>query len=470
MTNKTRIEKDSLGEMPVPANAYYGINVARALENFPISRRRIHPRIIDAYCRIKKAAAKVNQAAGRLPAAKAKAIRQAADEVLGGALRDQFVVDAFQAGAGTSTNMNVNEVLANRALELLGHPKADYSFLGPNDHVNMGQSTNDTYPTAMRLAAIEALDAFYPEAAYLAASLEKLGARFARFVKSGRTHLQDAVPITLGGEFKAYAAAIRAGVKHIQRTAQDLLDLGIGGSAAGTGMNTHPAYAANMVVELSKETGHRCRKAKDLQHAMQSQAPLAFVSSSLRDFAVELGRIANDLRLLSSGPTTGLAEIRLPAVQAGSSIMPGKVNPSIPEMVNMVCFQVIGNDLTVSQAVAAGQMELNVMMPVMAENLIESIEILTTACRQFARRCVDGITADEARCQDFAYRSMGLATALMPTIGYLAAADVAKKALAANKTVPELVRECGLLSEKELARVLDPVHMTRPDPKLAKKK
>ena len=404
------------------------------------------------------------------PADKAKAIRQAADEILGGKLRDQFVVDAFQAGAGTSTNMNANEVLANRALELLGHPKGDYAFLGPNDHVNMGQSTNDTYPTAMRLSAVEALATFYPEADRLAGSLDKLGKKFAKIIKSGRTHLQDAVPVTLGGEFNAYANAIKAGARHVRRTADDLLDLGIGGSAAGTGMNTHPAYAKNMVVELSKECGCRFRKAKDLIHAMQSQAPIAFVSSALRDYAVELGRIANDLRLLSSGPTTGLAEFKLPAVQAGSSIMPGKVNPSIPEMVNMVCFHVIGNDLAVSLAVAAGQMELNVMMPVMAENLLESIEILTAACRQLALRCVNGITADEARCKDYAYRSMALATALAPTIGYLAAADVAKRALAAKTTVAALVREQGLLSDRELARVLDPVRMTRPNPELAKRK
>ena len=471
MTDRNvRIEKDSLGEFAVPADAYWGINVGRALENFPISRRRIHPRIVDAFCRIKKCAAKVNRAAGRLTAEQANAIRQAADDVLGGMLRDQFVVDVFQAGAGTSTNMNVNEVLCNRALEILGRPKGEYKLLTPNDHVNMGQSTNDSYPAASRLAAVDALVEFYPEAEQLAGALAALGKKFAKIVKSGRTHLQDAVPVTLGGEFAAYGAAIRASLQHVQRTAGDLYDLGLGGSAVGTGVNTHPAYAREIARELSHETGHKYRKAKDLMHAMQSQAPIGRTSGALRDFAVELGRIANDLRLLASGPMTGLAEIVLPPVQAGSSIMPGKVNPSIPEMVNMVCFHVIGNDLTVSQAVAAGQLELNVMMPVMAENLLESIEILTSACRQLRVRCIDGIVADAGRCQDYAYRSLGLATALLPHIGYLNAAVVAKRALKEGKTVPELVREAAMLTEAQLKRVLDPVRMTRPDPDMARKK
>jgi len=468
--NNVRIEKDSLGEFAVPADAYWGINVGRALENFPISRRRIHPRIVEAFCRIKKAAAKVNRAAGRLTAAQANAIRQAADEVLGGALREQFVVDMFQAGAGTSTNMNVNEVLCNRALEILGHAKGEYQFMTPNDHVNMGQSTNDSYPTATRLAVVDALAEFYPEADKLADALAAAGRKFAKIIKSGRTHLQDAVPVTLGGEFGAYAAAVRASAKHVRRTADDLRELGIGGSAVGTGVNTHPAYAKQMAEELSRETGHKYRKAADLMHAMQSQAPIGRVSGALRDFAVELGRIANDLRLLASGPNTGFAEIVLPPVQAGSSIMPGKVNPSIPEMVNMVCYHAIGNDLTVSQAVAAGQLELNVMMPIMAENLLEAIEVLTTACGQLRARCVDGIVADARRCQDYAYRSLGLATALLPHIGYLNAAVVAKRALKEGKTVPELVREEAMMTEAQLQRVLDPVRMTRPDPDLAKRK
>ena len=444
--------------------------MARALANFPVSSRRIHPKIVDAYCTIKRAAARVNMEAGRLPADKARAIQQAADEVLAGKLRDQFVVDLFQAGAGTSTNMNVNEVLCNRALELLGREKGDYEVINPNDHVNMGQSTNDTYPTAMRVAAVDLLEGFYPEAERLAGSLARVGQTYENALKSGRTHLQDAVPITLGREFTAYARAIRESARHVRRTADDLLDLGIGGSAVGTGMNTHPEYAGQVVDEIARLTGQPYRKAEDLVQAMQSQAALGRTSSALRDFAVELGRIANDLRLLSSGPTTGLAEIRLPEVQPGSSIMPGKVDPSIPEMVNMVCFHVIGNDLTVSQAVAAGQMELNVFMPIIVENILESVEILTSACRQLAVACVDGITADLPRCQDYAFRSMGLATALAPHIGYLAAAKVAKTALAEGKTITELVREEKLLSDEELRRILDPVRMTRPDPDLAAKK
>ena len=470
MDVKYRIETDSLGEVKVPADAYYGANVVRALVNFPISSRKIHPKMVDAYCWIKRAATEVNMTAGRLSAEKAEAIKRAADEVLSGRLRDQFVVDMFQAGAGTSTNMNLNEVLCNRALELLGHERGEYAALSPNDHVNMGQSTNDTYPTAMRLAIVDVLESFYPEAERLAQSLGRIGTLHSEVIKSGRTHLQDAVPITLGGEFTAYAYAVRDAATHIQRTAGDLLELGIGGSAAGTGMNTHPEYSQNMVEELALLTGRPFRKAGDLMHVMQSQASVGRVSSALRDFAVELGRVANDLRLLASGPTTGLAEIVLPEVQAGSSIMPGKVNPSIPEMVNMVCFHVIGNDLTVSQAVAAGQMQLNVMMPIMAENVLESVEILTSACHQLAIRCVDGITVDAARCQDYAYRSMGLATALAPSIGYLEAARVAKKALAEGKTITDVVCDERLLPEEELERVLDPVRMTRPNPDLAAKK
>jgi len=467
---KFRIEEDSLGKMKVPSKAYWGINVARALNNFPISGRTIHPGIIDAYCHIKKAAAKVNSAAGRLTKKHETAIGKAADEVLSGKLRDQFVVDIFQAGAGTSTNMNVNEVLCNRALEILGEKKGRYDILQPNDHVNMGQSTNDTYPTAMRISALYALEEFYPKVKKLADSLNLVGRKFEKYIKSGRTHLQDAAPVTLGGEFKAYGKAVETSTANIRRASNDLLYLGIGGSAVGTGMNTHPAYSKQMCHELSKQTGFKFKKTGNLMYAMQSQGPIGGTSSAIRDFAVELTRIANDLRLLSSGPTTGLAEIQLPAVQAGSSIMPGKINPSIAEMVNMVCFHVIGNDLTVSQAVAAGQMELNVMMPVMAENLLESIHILGNSCRQLATHCVDGISADRRQCKKYAHRSMGLATALMPAIGYLNSADIAKRALAEGKAVPELVKEEKLLSEKELKKVLDPARMTRPNPDLQKKK
>ena len=459
-----RVEKDSIGEFRVPAGAYWGINAGRAAENFPVSGRKINPRLISAYCQIKKAAAAVNMRAGLLPKAKARAIGRASDEILAGRLRDQFVVDRFQAGAGTSTNMNVNEVLCNRALELLGYKKGRYDILSPNDHVNMGQSTNDTYPTAAHLAALAALEDFEKEAGRLAASLSGRGKKFSRVLKSGRTHLQDAVPVLLGREFSAYAAAVRASLRHVLRTSGDLRELGIGGSAAGTGMNTHPAFARRMAVELSKAAGLKLFNAPDLMHAMQSQAPLGRVSSAMRDFAVELGRIANDLRLLSSGPATGLAELRLPAVQAGSSIMPGKVNPSIPEMVNMVCFHAIGADLGVSLASAAGQLELNVMMPLMAENLIESIDLLTAACRQLALKCVDGISADAERCRAYAHRSMGLATALAPEIGYLAAAEVAKRALAGGISIAEALEAGGQFRPEALARLLDPVRMTRPGP------
>jgi aspartate ammonia-lyase len=464
-----RKERDSLGTLEVPVDAYWGINTARALENFPISGRRIHSRIIDSYCRIKKAAAMVNCRVGRLDRKKADAIGQAADEIFSGRFRDQFVVDIFQAGAGTSTNMNVNEVICNRALELLGHGKGAYHILHPNDHVNMGQSTNDTYPTAMHLSVLDALEEFYPAGDLLAASFSRKGKRYRNVIKSARTHLQDAVPVMLGEEFIACARAIRASKRNVRQAAQDLHILAIGGSAAGTGMNTHPRYAEAMVRELAEETRRPLRKAPHLQQAMQSQGPIGRVSSAVKDFAVETGRIASDLRLLSSGPTTGFGEIVLPPVQAGSSIMPGKINPSIPEMVNMVCFHIAGNDMTVSQAVAAGQIDLNVMMPVIAENILESIEILTSACRQLSIRCVDGIEVNRERCRNYAMRSMGLATALAPYIGYLAAADLAKKALAEGKTIPDIVKEKNILSPEELKKVLDPLRMTRPDPDLAQK-
>ncbi len=463
---KMRWEKDSLGSLEVPTTAYYGINVMRARANFPISRRTLHPRLVEAYCRIKKAAATVNLEAGRLAPEKAAAITGAADEVLAGKLRDQFVVDIFQAGAGTSTNMNVNEVLCNRALELLGFAKGDYHELHPNDHLNMSQSTNDTFPTAMHLAVVDALADFYPAVDQLAGEFKRLGQRFAKQIKSGRTHLQDAVPVTLGGEFRAYADSLKASMRHIRRTAEDLLTLAIGGSATGTGMNTHPDYAAKMAIELSKATGKPFLKAQNLMQAMQSQAPVGRTSGALRDFAGELGRIANDLRLLSSGPTTGLSEIILPPVQAGSSIMPGKVNPSIAEMVNMVCFHVIGNDTCISRAVGAGQLELNVMMPIMAENMLESIEILTSACTQFCKLCVAGIEVNRDRCLEYAEGSLGLVTALAPVIGYVRAAEMAKQALKEGRTIIEVIRSADLLDEEQLKKILDLKKLTGPDPNL----
>lgn len=451
----TRLENDFLGALPVPASAYWGINTARAAANFRVSGRRTNQRLILAYCLVKKAAAAVNRRCGLLPAARAGAIMRAADEALAGGLADQFILDRFGAGAGTSTNMNVNEVLCNRALELLGRRKGDYAYLSPNDHVNLGQSTNDTYPAAAQLAALGALALFDDEAARLAAALDARGRAFARVVKCGRTHLQDAVPVTLGREFAAYAGAVRAAAAGARAAAGGLKTLGLGGSAAGTGLNAHPRFGRLMAAELSRLTGLRLRRAPDLMLAMQSQAPLGRASSAMRDFALELGRVANDLRLLSSGPAAGLAEISLPPVQAGSSIMPGKVNPSVPEMVNMVCFQAAGCDLAVALASGAGQLELNVMMPLMAENLLESIELLTAACRHLALLCVGGIKADAARCRAYAGRSGGLAAALSPALGYQRAAGLARRALAAGRGIAGQAEAEGLLTPG-LARRLDP--------------
>jgi aspartate ammonia-lyase len=457
-----RTEKDSLGTVRVPIAAYYGAQTARAVENFPISGLRAHPEMIRAFARIKLAAAIVNAELGVLRGAIARPIAQAAREVIDGAFHDQFVVDVFQAGAGTSFNMNVNEVIANRAAEILGRPKGRYDRIHPNDHVNLAQSTNDTYPTAMRVAALALHEPLVRELDRLAASFRSKARAFDRVLKSGRTHLQDAVPVRLGQEFAAYAAAVGRSARALRAAAADLQELPLGGSATGTGLNTDPRYRARVIRRLRALTGLRLRPTSDLREGMQSQQPLARVSGALRDLALELIRVSNDLRLLSSGPFTGLAEIRLPAVQPGSSIMPGKVNPVMAEMLGMVGFQVVGNDAAVALAVQAGQLELNVMMPVMAHNVLQSLEILANACRVFRERCVDGITADAARCRDYAMRSAGLATALTPIIGYAAAAEVAKEAAATGRTIPEVVRARGILPERDLARILDPLAMTRP--------
>jgi aspartate ammonia-lyase len=449
-----RTETDSLGKVRIPAAAYWGVHTARAVENFPVSGRPVHPRIIEAYVQIKQASATANERSRVLDPRRAKAIRRACDEILAGKFRDQFVVDRFQAGAGTSTNMNVNEVLANRALEILRKRKGDYAVVHPNDHVNMSQSTNDTYPAAMRLAALGALKGFYPEALRLAASFFRLGRIYAKLIKPGRTHLSDAVPVTLGGEMRAYGGAIRAALRNLKRTAAGLLELGLGGTGTGTGLNAPAGFSARVTREISSSSGFRFRAARDLQKAMQSQEPVGDVSAALRGFALELGRIANDLRLLASGPMTGLAEIRLPAVQAGSSFMPGKVNPSILEMVNQVVFQAIGNDQAIAWAVGAGQLELNVMMPVMAENLLESVEILTAACRQMRTKCVDGIKADARRCREGAFLSPAAVTALAPRLGYVKAAELSRRAVREGRPVVDVIEEEGLMRRSEIIALL----------------
>ncbi len=458
----TRIEKDVLGEKAVPVEAYYGLQSVRAMENFPISGLRLHSRMVEAIVLVKKAAALVNTDLELLKPEISRVITAAADEVLAGKLRDQFVVDVYQMGAGTSFNMNANEVLANRAIELLGGRKGDYTIVHPNDHVNMAQSTNDVFPTAMRIAARLLFAELLPVLGDLKTAMTEKASEFDGILKSARTHLQDAVPIRLGQEFAAYAVTIGKCQERIAVAARSLEELGIGGSAVGTGLNTHPRYRAGLVEYLRAWTSIEWRNAPDMREAMQSNLPIAEASSALRLLALELTRICNDLRLLTSGPTTGLAEIKLPAVQPGSSIMPGKINPSMAEMLNMVCFQVIGNDLTVSMAVQAGQLELNVMMPVIAYNLHQSIEILKNAIRVFIDRCVVGIVADADRCHRYAESSMALATALNVLVGYARAAEVVKRAIREQKTIVDIVREGKLLTEAQIAEILNPVKLTEP--------
>lgn len=467
MTTPTRKEKDSLGFVDVPARAYYGAQTARAVENYPISGMHAHPLLIRALGMVKAAAAQANKELGLVEDDRADAIVQAALEVVEGKWNNEFVVDVFQAGAGVSLHMNANEVVANRANELLGEKRGggqrgEYNHVHPNDHVNYGQSTNDVFPTAMRLGALLALETLYPVLASLAGTLGKKAKEFDGVMKSGRTHMQDAVPIRLGQEFAAYAVAVQKAEENIRYAGDSLRELGLGGSAVGTGINTHPGYRAKAIANLAKLSGQKLTPAKDMRWAMQSNACMAEVSAALRGLALEIIRISNDLRLLSSGPNTGLAEIFLPSLQPGSSIMPGKINPVMPELAAMVGFQVIGNDTAVAFAVQAGQLELNVMMPTMAHNVMQSITILANMLRQFDRYCVAGITANEARCRQYAESTVSLATALNPYIGYAKAAEIVKESVATGRSIIELVRGKNLLSEKEIADILDPLRMTEP--------
>jgi fumarate hydratase class II len=456
----TRVERDPLGELPVPAEALWGIQTERARQNFPISALKPLAPFVDAVIWIKKAAAVTHRETGRLDPTLCDAIIRAADEVLSGGHRDHFVVDPYQAGAGTSHNMNCNEVLANRANEILGAKRGDYKPVHPNDHVNMAQSTNDVIPTAIRLAALSQLAPLTEAMNRLAKAFAAKGEEFDDIVKSGRTHLQDATPVRLGQEFAAFGHTVERNRDRIGRAADDLRDLGIGGTAVGTGLNAEPAYPRLMVQHLRAITHLDLREGKDRVQLMQSMGDAAGFSGMLRTYAADLGKIASDLRLMASGPRTGFAEVLLPPVQPGSSIMPGKVNPSIPEMVNQVCFQVIGNDVTVATSAEAGQLELNVMMPVIAHNVVFSMMILANATRVLAERCVEGIEADADQCAYWLERSPALVTALAPKIGYAEAAKLAKEAVAKNVTVRQLVMEKGLLTGKELEEVLDLRAMT----------
>lgn len=457
-----RTETDSLGPVQVPDDALWGAQTQRAVDNFRVSGLKQATVYISSTALVKRAAAEVNMALGMLDGERGRAIVDAATQIVDGSWHDQFVVDPFQAGAGTSHNMNANEVIANLANEALGGERGSYRPVHPNDHVNMAQSTNDVIPTVLRVAAsiqalalIEALDG-------LVAALEEKAATFDGVLKPGRTHLQDAVPVRLGQEFGAYARAVALDRQRIARVLEMVHRLGIGGTATGTGLNSHPEYHLRMVDRLSELTGIRFESAGNLFEPMQSAADMTDLSSALRTAAVTLTRICNDLRLLSSGPTTGFYEITLPAMQPGSSIMPGKVNPVMAEMLNMVCFHVMGNDLAIMVAAQAGQLELNVMTPIIAYNLLQSLEILSNGIRLFTDRCVVGIEANQSRCQDLAERSIGLATALNAYIGYSAAARVAQEAMERGISLRQVVLEHGYLTAEALDEVLDAYAMTEP--------
>jgi aspartate ammonia-lyase len=474
----TRTEKDPLGSLAVPAGAYYGVQTERAIRNFPISGRRPDISLVRAAVNVKKAAARANNQTGRLTDELAGAIVQAADEMLGeldGAdpglqaeLIDNFRVDPFQAGAGVSHNMNTNEVLANRAIEILAGQgigsgqRGDYSVVNPNDHVNMAQSTNDTFPTSMRIATLDKVRDFLPVLDELATTLDERAKAFDHVLKSGRTHMQDAVPIRLGQEFGAYALTVRRARENIARASEQLYEQNIGATAVGTGLNAEPEYIELVIKNLAEQTGHPLRTAEHLVQATQSMAPMLAVSASLRGLAVDLAKILEDLLLMSSGPRTGFAEIRLPARQPGSSIMPGKVNPVMVENLSMICYHVIGLDTAVAWAASRGQLELNVMMPIIAHDVLESLSVLTSGVTQFARECVAGIEADEERAAWLLEQSSAMATPLAPYIGYALAADIAKEAVRTGKTIRQLVVERGVFTEDEVNQILDPHELTEP--------
>ena len=452
-----RVEHDSIGEIAVPAAAYYGAQTMRAVQNFPISGIPIwhHPSLLRALALVKQAAAVANATLGKLPAVKRDAIAAAARAVAEGQLHDQFPVDVMQGGAGTSTNMNMNEVLANRALELLGHPRGAYAFLHPNDDVNLSQSTNDTYPTAVRLAVLLEVAPLQRALDALAAAFEAKGTAFAGIVKLGRTQLQDAVPMTLGQELGAYAVAIREDVQRLTEAQALLCEVNLGGTAIGTRINADPEYGPLAIAELARLSGFPLVQSANLVEASWDMGGFVMFSGVLKRIASKLSKIANDLRLLSSGPRGGLGEISLPAMQPGSSIMPGKVNPVIAEVVNLVCFQVIGHDMAVTLAAEGGQLQLNAFEPLIAHNLLDSMKLLTNVVATFTDRCVAGIEARPEMCARHMEASVGAATALVPLLGYERAAAIAKEALATGRTVRDLAEAAGLTPD-QVTEVLNP--------------
>ncbi|HEY8418036.1 MAG TPA: aspartate ammonia-lyase [Limnochordales bacterium] len=457
----TRIERDSLGELAVPAHVYYGIQTQRALHNFPVTGQRLHPEMIHALGLVKRACAEANREAGLLPEALAAHIIAAAAEVAGGRWDDQFPVDPIQGGAGTSINMNANEVIANRALEMMGRPRGDYDQIHPVTHVNMSQSTNDVVPTAYRIALLRVLEGTTARLKALAEALDERAQAFADVIKVGRTHLQDAVPMALGQEFGAWAAAVRRAAGRIESAAHELFAVNMGGTAVGTGLNAPPGFGARVVRRLAEWTGLPLRQAEDLVDATQNVDPLVAVSGALRTAAVSLSKIASDLRLLASGPYAGLGELRLPPVQPGSSIMPAKVNPVLAELINQVAFQVQGNDLVVGLAAQHGQLELNVMQPVLMHNLLVSAQILANAVGVFTDKCVRGIEPNLENIRRHLDRSVAIVTALNPYIGYDAAARVAKESMATGKPIRDIVVAQGLLPPELVDEILAPEKLVR---------
>ncbi len=450
-----RLEKDSIGEKEIQDNVYYGIQTLRAVENFPVSGRRERPELIKAYILVKKAAAITNMELGTLDNVLGESIVKAADEIISGKLADQFPLDIFQAGAGTSFNMNINEVLANRALEILGKKRGEYDYLSPNDHVNQSQSSNDTFPTASHIAILFDADVLNIVLLNLANAFKQKGKEISSIPKSGRTHLMDAVPVTIGDEFIAYGRAIKRAAERIRERRNDLLEVAIGGTATGTGVNSPLFYREKVVKKLAELTSLELIPASDSFEALQSRSQMAAFSGALRELALELIRISNDLRLMGSGPTSGLNEIILPPVQPGSSIMPGKVNPVMAECLNMVSFQIIGNDTVVSLAVQAGQLDLNVMTPVMTSNILESTSMLNNYLPVFQSNCIEGIRVNEERLQKIVKINPILATLLSPKIGYLHAAELAKESMKTNQPIQDLVTAKGILSEEEANRLFN---------------
>jgi fumarate hydratase class II len=452
-----------MGEVRVPADAYYGASTQRAVENFPISGIRFGRRFIWALGLIKGSAAAVAGREGHLDPAKAEAIRAAADEVMDGRLDEQFVLDIFQTGSGTSTNTNANEVIAGRATEILG--AGAEGRVHPNDDVNFGQSSNDVIPTAIHIAAVAAIrEDLIPALERLAASLEAKSTEFADIVKSGRTHLMDATPVTLGQEFGGWAAQVRKGVERLAKVLPELEELALGGTAVGTGINAPPGFAAAVIALMAERTGFPLREAEDHFEAQGAKDAAVMASGALKTIAVSMFKIANDIRFLGSGPTAGLAEIRIPDLQPGSSIMPGKVNPVIPEVINQIAYEVIGNDVTVSFAAEAGQLQLNAFEPIIAHSLFDSLHHLRNGCLTLSERCVDGITANRERLHEMVTHSIGLITALNPYIGYTNATEIAQEALATGGSVADLVLERGLLTKEQLAEILRPDLLTQPRP------